>query len=107
MLILGNMDDDELLKAVEEHRKSCFRKRHCEICSLKFALTGNIIDLQCDICGMIGSWDDFKIYICICLTNEISVCKECITSIPYEILDDEDHHNEYIDICCPMTKAAK
>tara|TARA_R110002049_G_scaffold28977_3_gene98689 strand:- start:30194 stop:30508 length:315 start_codon:yes stop_codon:yes gene_type:complete len=103
------MNDEELLKALKEHRKTCFRKRYCELCSIDYDVTGNIFECQCDICGVHGSWQDFQYYVCKCSTNEINVCKEgCTMQNPYEIIyDDEDHYREYIDKCCPMTKAAK
>ena len=107
--------DEELFKLVEKHRKTCYNKRYCKICSIDYALTGDANWVQCDICGVHhGDYDAISSYECTCGKNFIRVCYKCIDSQPCEMIEYEsvNTHDEwaeykYIDKCCPMTKAAK
>lgn len=102
------MDKADLMKALKEHKESCFHKRSCEICSIE-----TYDDTQCDYCGKLthryGRCFDYR---CRCeLRSYLSICYDCNKNVVhYNIIEQpsEENHNTgiYINDCCPMTKAA-
>ena len=103
------MNDEELLKALKEHKESCFHKKTCEICSIE---TRN--DMKCDYCGKFYYPHDRMFgYCCKCeLEIYLNLCYDCDKNIVhYTIIeqpsDENEHIGIYINDCCPMTKEAK
>tara|TARA_R110002049_G_scaffold28977_3_gene98688 strand:- start:29787 stop:30113 length:327 start_codon:yes stop_codon:yes gene_type:complete len=108
------MDKDELLKALKEHKKECFHKSSCEICSVEpYGIDHEI--LQCDYCGDLFDGEDDSDYIfqCTCpKKSKLTLCEHCyddqqpLYGIKLQGWD-RTIKGSYVGHCCPMTKAFK
>ena len=102
------MDDAELLKDLEEHKKRCYHKTQCDICKIE-----THDDQQYDYCGKLSHRYDIQyVYHCHCdMRTPLSICESCIDNPEhYEIIeppsDDNNFEGDYFNDCCPRTKRA-
>jgi len=126
------MNKETLLFNVNEHKKRCFHKSSCEICTINKRKIDGVYMVECDWCNRLyyNSYMGYKYYMCKCLKrdNVISLCHKCntpethdsigIEKIPEELYDSDPDTDDdeidgldemdglFTDDCCPLTTKA-